>query len=71
MNVREATNMIIENGFGVDYARNQLISARADYQRFIDRESPRSPDLRPVGTAEVLAQYIAKVAEIDEVLASL
>lgn len=71
MNVRQATHMIIANGYSVEYARDQLISARADYMRFIDRESPRDADLRPADVAALLETYIAKVAEIDAVLATL
>lgn len=48
----------------------QIKKAIAECNRYIAIESPRSPDLCPAETAELLAFYISHKAKLEAMLAT-
>ena len=47
-----------------------IISAIAECDRYIAKESPRAADLRPAGITQLLASYIAHRAKLVAMLAA-
>ena len=50
------------------YQKHQIERALADTIRYIERESARADDLRPVETQELLEKYIAHKAKLEAML---
>lgn len=50
--------------------RRRVISALEETQRFIDKESKRSADLRPAETQNLLDWYVAHKAKLEAMLAA-
>ena len=48
----------------------KIISAIAECDRYIAKESPRDADLRPAGITKLLASYIAHRAKLVAMLAA-
>lgn len=65
----KAKNKLLQTMKLTEYERNQVIIGIEQANRFIKKESPRNPDLRPADVQETLNNAIQHKADMIKMLA--